>query len=118
MGPPLYGDLGKQARDIFSKGYHFDLIKLDIKTKTPTGVEFATGGTSQIESGKVFGTIESKYKFKDYGKAFSTFMKIMSFKLFLRTIDKGLLTMYYFREYPKFLVKKRQVCIDLQYPYS
>ncbi|XP_072157470.1 voltage-dependent anion-selective channel isoform X1 [Bemisia tabaci] len=71
MGPPLYGDLGKQARDIFSKGYHFDLIKLDIKTKTPTGVEFATGGTSQIESGKVFGTIESKYKFKDYGLLFS-----------------------------------------------
>lgn len=68
MSPPPYGDLGKQARDVFGKGYHFGLLKLDIKTKTNTGVEFSTGGVSNRDTGKVFGSLESKYKFKDYGK--------------------------------------------------
>lgn len=65
---PFYGDLGKHARDIFSKGYHFGLIKLDVKTVTKTGgVEFKTGGYSNMEDGKVFGSLEAKYKFKEYG---------------------------------------------------
>ena len=37
MAPPTYGDLGKSSRDVFGKGYHFSLIKLDVKTKTPSG---------------------------------------------------------------------------------
>ena len=28
--PPKYGDLGKQTSDLFNKGYHFGLIKLDV----------------------------------------------------------------------------------------
>jgi len=71
MAPPPYGDLGKNARDVFGKGYHFGLIKLDCKTKTSSGVEFSTGGTSNQESGKVFGSLETKYKVKDYGLTFS-----------------------------------------------
>ena len=31
-GPPKYGDLGKQTSDLFSKGYHFGLIKLDVSS--------------------------------------------------------------------------------------
>lgn len=68
MSPPVYADLGKNARDVFGKGYHFGLLKLDLKTKTSSGVEFSTGGVSNSESGKVFGTLETKYKFKEYGK--------------------------------------------------
>ena len=30
MGPPKYGDLGKQASDVFGKGYHFGLLKLEV----------------------------------------------------------------------------------------
>ena len=30
MAPPKYGDLGKQANDVFSKGYHFGLLKLEV----------------------------------------------------------------------------------------
>ena len=37
MAPPTYGDLGKSSRDVFGKGYHFSLVKLDVKTKTPSG---------------------------------------------------------------------------------
>jgi len=67
MAPPSYNDLGKQARDIFGKGYHFGLWKLDCKTRTASGIEFNTAGHSNQESGKVFGSLETKYKVNDYG---------------------------------------------------
>jgi len=65
--PPSYSDLGKQARDIFSKGYNFGVWKLDCKTKTESGVEFSTAGVSNQETGKVAGSLETKYKINDYG---------------------------------------------------
>ncbi|XP_075209841.1 voltage-dependent anion-selective channel-like [Lycorma delicatula] len=71
MAPPCYGDLGKNARDVFGKGYHFGLLKLDLKTKTTSGVEFSSGGVSNRETGKVFGALETKYKFKEYGVTFT-----------------------------------------------
>lgn len=52
MAPPHYADLGKKANDVFNKGYHFGLIKLDLKTKSDSGVEFSSGITSNQESGK------------------------------------------------------------------
>lgn len=53
MAPPPYADLGKQAREVFNSGYHFGLFKLNLKTKTASGVEFSSGGTSEHETGKV-----------------------------------------------------------------
>lgn len=67
MSPPSYSDLGKNARDIFSKGYHFGLLKLDCKTKTKSGVEFSSGGSSSQDTGKVFGSLETKYRIAEYG---------------------------------------------------
>lgn len=71
MSPPTYGDLGKNARDVFGKGYHFSLVKLDLKTKTASGIEFNTSGSSNTDNGKVAGALETKYKFKDYGLTFT-----------------------------------------------
>ncbi|XP_056633116.1 voltage-dependent anion-selective channel-like isoform X1 [Diorhabda sublineata] len=71
MAPPPYSDLGKRARDVFGNGYHFGLIKLNCKTQTASGVQFSTGGTSDQESGKVSGSLESKYNVKDYGLTFT-----------------------------------------------
>merc|ERR1712045_669008 len=48
-------------------GYHFGLLKLEVKTKTETGVEFTTGGNSNMETGKVAGNLETKYQVKDLG---------------------------------------------------
>jgi len=67
MAPPAYGDLGKASRDVFGKGFHFGLVKLDVKTKTSTGVEFSTSGQSNIDTGKVGGNLETKYKCSEYG---------------------------------------------------
>lgn len=68
---PYYADLGKKANDVFNKNYHFGLFKLDLKTKSETGVEFTSGITSNQDSGKVFGNLSSKYSVKDYGLSFT-----------------------------------------------
>lgn len=54
MAPPYYADLGKKANDVFGKGYHFGVFKLDLKTKSESGVEFTSCITSNQESGKVW----------------------------------------------------------------
>jgi len=71
MAPPAYADLGKQARDVFNKGYHFGLWKLDCKTRSESGVEFSTSGTSNQETGKVVGSLETKYRIPEYNLSFS-----------------------------------------------
>ncbi|KAL1269012.1 hypothetical protein QQF64_031301 [Cirrhinus molitorella] len=65
--PPAYADLGKSAKDIFSKGYGFGAVKLDLKTKSQSGVEFSTGGSSNTDTGKAAGNLETKYKVNDLG---------------------------------------------------
>ncbi|XP_026104798.1 voltage-dependent anion-selective channel protein 2-like [Carassius auratus] len=65
--PPAYSDLGKAAKDIFSKGYGFGIVKLDLKTKSQNGVEFNTSGSSNTDTGKAGGSLETKYKMKDLG---------------------------------------------------
>ncbi|XP_023344902.1 voltage-dependent anion-selective channel protein 2, partial [Eurytemora carolleeae] len=72
MVPPLYADLGKQTRDVFGKGFHFGLVKLDVKTRTSSGLEFISSGISNKESGKVSGSFEGKYELKDYKALIST----------------------------------------------
>ncbi|GBP68562.1 Voltage-dependent anion-selective channel [Eumeta japonica] len=67
MAPPHYADLGKKANDVFGKGYNFGVFKLDLKTKSDGGVEFSSGLVSNQESGKVFGSLQSKYQVKEYG---------------------------------------------------
>lgn len=71
MAPPTYGDLGKSSRDVFGKGYHFGVFKLDVKTKTGSGVDFNYGGSHDVDSSKVAGNLETKYKFKEYGVTFT-----------------------------------------------
>ncbi|KAK0144943.1 Voltage-dependent anion-selective channel protein 2 [Merluccius polli] len=69
--PPAYSDLGKSAKDIFSKGYGFGVVKLDVKTKSQSGVEFATSGSNNTDTGKSGGHLETKYKVKDLGLSFN-----------------------------------------------
>uniref|UniRef100_A0A8C4KYZ5 Non-selective voltage-gated ion channel VDAC1 n=1 Tax=Equus asinus asinus TaxID=83772 RepID=A0A8C4KYZ5_EQUAS len=52
--PPTYADLGKSARDVFTKGYGFGLIKLDLKTKSENGLEFTSSGSTNTETTKRF----------------------------------------------------------------
>jgi len=67
MAPPAFSDLGKEAKDVLNKNYHVGVVKLDVKTKTPLGVEFNLNGVSNNDTGKVTAFIESKHGWKDYG---------------------------------------------------
>ncbi|XP_072455634.1 non-selective voltage-gated ion channel VDAC1-like [Notamacropus eugenii] len=68
--PPTYDDLGKSARDVFTEGYGFGLIKLDLKTKSENGLEFTSSGSANIETSKVLVSLETKYKWSEYGLIF------------------------------------------------
>uniref|UniRef100_A0A2K5ETH4 Non-selective voltage-gated ion channel VDAC1 n=1 Tax=Aotus nancymaae TaxID=37293 RepID=A0A2K5ETH4_AOTNA len=65
--PPTYADLGKSARDVFTKGYGFSLIKLDLKTKSENGLEFTSSGSANTETTKATGSLETKYRWTEYG---------------------------------------------------
>ncbi|NWI97236.1 VDAC3 protein, partial [Pitta sordida] len=69
--PPTYSDLGKSARDVFNKGYGFGMVKLELKTKSSSGVDFTATGSSNTDTGKASGSLETKYKMKDYGLTFT-----------------------------------------------
>uniref|UniRef100_A0A803YIP4 Non-selective voltage-gated ion channel VDAC1 n=1 Tax=Meleagris gallopavo TaxID=9103 RepID=A0A803YIP4_MELGA len=69
--PPAYADLGKSARDVFTKGYGFGLIKLDLKTKSENGLEFTSSGSANSETSKVSGSLETKYRWVEYGLMFT-----------------------------------------------
>lgn len=69
--PPFYEDLGKKARDVLTKGYNYGLLKLDVKTRTVTGVELEVSGVQNLENKNVVGNLQTKYRFKDYGIAFA-----------------------------------------------
>lgn len=59
--PTTYADLGKSARDVFTMGYGFGLIKLDLKTKSENALEFTSSGLANMETTKVMGSLETKY---------------------------------------------------------
>ncbi|XP_069473759.1 voltage-dependent anion-selective channel protein 3 [Ambystoma mexicanum] len=69
--PPVYSDLGKSARDVFLKGYGFGHVKLELKTKASSGVEFTGSGSTSTETGRANGQLETKYKFEPYGLSFN-----------------------------------------------
>jgi len=71
MAPPSYGDLGKNAKDVFVKGYNWGFVKIDGKTKTENGVNFKATLNSNRDTGKVAGNLETKYKWSDYGLTFT-----------------------------------------------
>ncbi|XP_075244290.1 non-selective voltage-gated ion channel VDAC2-like [Convolutriloba macropyga] len=67
MAPPSFADLGKDVRDLFSKGFHSGIVKLDLKTVAENKVEFKISGSHATVSGKTDAKVEGKYKCKDYG---------------------------------------------------
>uniref|UniRef100_A0A8C8XFQ6 Non-selective voltage-gated ion channel VDAC3 n=1 Tax=Panthera leo TaxID=9689 RepID=A0A8C8XFQ6_PANLE len=68
---PTYCDLGKAAKDVFNKGYGFGMVKIDLRTKSCSGVEFSTSGHAYTDTGKASGNLETKYKVCNYGLTFT-----------------------------------------------
>jgi len=70
MAPPKYGDLNKQASDLFNKGYFLNLFKLDVKTRTANGVNFNVVGEHNTQTTNTLGSLETKYVVPEYGLTF------------------------------------------------
>lgn len=87
MSPPTYSDLGKAARDVFGKGFHFGLVKLDVKGKTSSGVELSSGGTNNNDSGKVTGNLEIKNKLCQHGGVVTLTTKWSTDNILSSTVD-------------------------------
>lgn len=71
MAPSKYDDLGKEAKDLINKNYHFGVVKLEGKTKAKNGVDFTVDGTNNTDTGNVTASLETKWKHSDYGVTFS-----------------------------------------------
>ncbi|GMS96772.1 hypothetical protein PENTCL1PPCAC_18947 [Pristionchus entomophagus] len=69
MAPPTFADLGKSAKDLFSKGYNVGFLKIDSTSKAgeKNDVEFKVASTHNIASGKLGGNFDVKYKVPQYG---------------------------------------------------
>lgn len=83
MAPPKYSDLGKSAKDLFTKQYSqfshhlkpviimkilaHGFLKLDVNTKTGPTVEFKTKAEHNLASQKVKANLEVKYKVPEHG---------------------------------------------------
>ena len=68
---PTYCDLEKAAKDVFNKGYGFGMVKIDLRTKSCSGMEFSTSGHAYTDTGKASGNLETKYKICNYGLTFT-----------------------------------------------
>ena len=64
---PTYCGLGKAAKDVFNKGYGFGKVKIDLRTKSYSGVEFSTSRHVYTDTEKASGNLETKCKVCDYG---------------------------------------------------
>lgn len=73
MAPPTFADLGKQARDLFGKGYNHGLVKVETTTRanSNSNIEFKTSASHSLEKEKLAGTIDVKYKVPQYGVVFT-----------------------------------------------
>jgi hypothetical protein len=69
MAPPTFADLGKQARDLFTKGYNHGLIKVETTTQGNENgsVEFKTNASHNLANEKLTGNVDIKYKVPQYG---------------------------------------------------
>jgi len=69
MAPPTFADLGKQARDLFGKGYNHGVLKVETTTRGNENgtVEFKTNASHNLGNEKLTGNLEVKYKVPQHG---------------------------------------------------
>lgn len=71
MGPPSFSDLGKSAKDLFSKNFTFGVVKIEHKTSASEGISLTTSGTHSFSSGVLDGSLKAEYKLPEYGAKFA-----------------------------------------------
>lgn len=69
--PPMYTDLDKSTRDVFTKRYRLGLIKLHLKTKSGKRLVVTSSGSANPEATKVTGSLETKNRWIKYDLTFA-----------------------------------------------
>ncbi|XP_018616436.1 voltage-dependent anion-selective channel protein 2-like [Scleropages formosus] len=69
--PPSYSDLGKSAKEIFSKGCGFGVLRLDVKTKPLIGLELKGSASCHPDTSTGDMIVEMKCKWSSYEVAFT-----------------------------------------------
>ncbi|CAL8143752.1 unnamed protein product [Orchesella dallaii] len=62
-GFPTFSELGKECKDLFQKGYHIGLFKINVKNTTCHGIEVTTSGTHTIDDKSGKGEVQIKAKY-------------------------------------------------------
>jgi len=62
MAPPKYDDLGKDAKDLLGKNYHFGVAKFEGKSTSANKTEFVANLTHNPENDTVESSLETKWK--------------------------------------------------------
>ncbi|XP_065192042.1 voltage-dependent anion-selective channel protein 2-like [Sycon ciliatum] len=63
--PPCFSDIGKNASDLFKKGYSHGQVKLEASSQAKNGCEFKAITTS--EGSRISGSLETKQRVSKYG---------------------------------------------------
>jgi len=71
MAPLEYCDIGKSAKDLLSKDLNIGKTKLEIKTKTLSGIDFTSLLTRNDLNGAITGEIKGKFHHRDSGMTFT-----------------------------------------------
>lgn len=66
MSLPLFNDIGKQARDLFEKNFHFGIVKLDIKSDLTGSLKCHGSQKFTMEDGKMAAELEGKYEYNGF----------------------------------------------------
>lgn len=65
-----YYYLGNADKDVFNKRYRFGMVKIDLRIKSCSGLEFYASGHAYTDTGKTSGNPETTYKVCNYGLTF------------------------------------------------
>ncbi|RUO95496.1 eukaryotic porin/Tom40, partial [Jimgerdemannia flammicorona] len=69
--PVPFNDIGKSAKDLLTKDFPTDAVKLEVKTTAPNGVTFRVTGNKDSKTGIIHGDLETKYSDKKNGLTFT-----------------------------------------------
>lgn len=59
--PPTYGDIGKSAKDLLTKGFNHGQVRIDWKNKLKPDAELNVNGIHTNDTGKLTGSTEMKW---------------------------------------------------------
>lgn len=68
MAPAKFGDLGKNANDLFDKGFEYGNVKVELKTHSSDGIALLLKGAHDNNTAAIASSLEAKYNCDKIGE--------------------------------------------------